>query len=89
MTWPAVITFLACAHIGAIHSVIFAGFSAESLRDQILACSSRILITADKDYCGCCSVTTKVIADQALNEQGNGHTYIIYVPLTLGTTCVS
>ena len=48
MTWHAVATFLACARIGAVHSVVFAGFSAESLRDRVQDCKSRVLITSDE-----------------------------------------
>ena len=42
-----VISMLACARIGAIHSVVFGGFSAGALRDRIQHCNSKILITAD------------------------------------------
>jgi len=45
-----VIAVLACARIGAIHSVVFGGFSADSLRDRIEDSTSRILITADGGY---------------------------------------
>ncbi|MCJ7769887.1 MAG: AMP-binding protein, partial [Dehalococcoidales bacterium] len=41
------IAMLACARIGAIHSVVFGGFSGESLRDRILDCGSKVLLTAD------------------------------------------
>ncbi|KIJ95754.1 hypothetical protein K443DRAFT_682777 [Laccaria amethystina LaAM-08-1] len=44
MTWQAVAVFLACARIGAVHSVVFAGFSSESLRDRVQDCSSRVVI---------------------------------------------
>ena len=39
---------LACARIGAVHSVVFAGFSADSLRDRINDCHSKFLFTADE-----------------------------------------
>jgi acetyl-CoA synthetase len=42
-----VVSVLACARIGAIHSVIFAGFSADSIRDRVLDCQARLIITAD------------------------------------------
>ena len=42
-----VISLLACARIGAVHSVIFAGFSADSIRDRILDCEARLVITSD------------------------------------------
>jgi acetyl-CoA synthetase len=43
-----VYAMLACARIGAIHSVVFAGFSAESLGDRILDAASKVVITADE-----------------------------------------
>jgi acetyl-CoA synthetase len=42
-----VVSVLACARIGAIHSVIFAGFSADSIRDRVLDCQAKLIITAD------------------------------------------
>ncbi|KAF7292260.1 Acetyl-coenzyme A synthetase [Mycena kentingensis (nom. inval.)] len=47
-TTYAAVAFLACTPIGAIHSVVFAGFSAEALRDRINDCQSRVLITCDE-----------------------------------------
>ena len=44
------IAMLACARIGAVHSVVFGGFSAESLRDRINDAQARLLITADGGY---------------------------------------
>ena len=46
----AVVSMLACARIGAIHSVVFGGFSAESLRDRINDAEAKVLITADGGY---------------------------------------
>ncbi|KAG8216213.1 hypothetical protein J3R82DRAFT_8246 [Butyriboletus roseoflavus] len=68
MTWQAVAAFLACARIGAIHSVVFAGFSSESLRDRILDCRSRVLLTSDEGRRGGKAIATKAIVDAALNE---------------------
>jgi acetyl-CoA synthetase len=68
MTWQAVATFLACARIGAIHSVVFAGFSAESLRDRINDCQSRVVITSDEGKRGGKTIATKMIVDAALKE---------------------
>ena len=62
------IAMLACARIGAIHSVVFGGFSAEALRDRILDCGARILITCDTGYRSGKSVPTKQNADGALKE---------------------
>ncbi|TFL07684.1 acetate--CoA ligase [Pterulicium gracile] len=68
MTWQAVASFLACARIGAIHSVVFAGFSAESLRDRVQDCKSRVLITSDEGKRGGKTIATKAIVDAALKE---------------------
>ncbi|KAL5478505.1 ACS2 [Sanghuangporus weigelae] len=68
MTWHAAAAFLACARIGAIHSVVFAGFSAESLRDRVCDCSSRVLITTDEGRRGGKTIATKAIVDAALKE---------------------
>ncbi|MEN8236783.1 MAG: acetate--CoA ligase [Pseudomonadota bacterium] len=46
----AVITMLACARIGAVHSVVFGGFSAEALSNRILDCDAAILVTANEGY---------------------------------------
>ncbi len=59
---------LACARIGAIHSVVFGGFSAEALRDRINDCGSKILITADGYYRNGRIVQNKVSANEALKE---------------------
>jgi len=68
MTWHAAAAFLACARIGAIHSVVFAGFSAESLRDRVNDCASRVLITSDEGRRGGKVIATKAIVDSALKE---------------------
>jgi acetyl-CoA synthetase len=62
------IAMLACARIGAIHSVVFGGFSAEALRDRINDCGSKILITADGYYRSGKIVQNKANADEALKE---------------------
>ena len=66
MTWQAVAAFLACARIGAVHSVVFAGFSAESLRDRINDCKSRVVITSDEGRRGGKPIAIKALADKAL-----------------------
>jgi acetyl-CoA synthetase len=60
------IAMLACARIGAVHSVVFGGFSAESLRDRINDSSCRLLVTADGGYRRGQIVALKKVADQAV-----------------------
>ena len=60
------ISVLACARIGAIHSVVFAGFSAAALSTRINDADCKMLITADGAYRGAKTIDLKGIADQAL-----------------------
>src|SRR5260221_375628 len=60
------IAMLACARIGAVHSVVFGGFSAESLRDRINDSSCRLLVTADGGYRRGQVVALKKVADEAV-----------------------
>jgi len=60
------IAMLACARIGAIHSIVFGGFSAESLRDRILDSKAKMLITQDAGYRSGKTVPLKAAADKAL-----------------------
>jgi acetyl-CoA synthetase len=59
-------TMLACARIGAVHSVVFAGFSAESLRDRILDAGCRLVVTADEGLRGGKKIPLKATTDQAI-----------------------
>ncbi|KAI8812561.1 hypothetical protein BJ742DRAFT_24203 [Cladochytrium replicatum] len=78
MVPEAVIAMLACARIGAVHSVVFAGFSADALRDRILDAGCKILITADQGKRGGKNIQLKRIADEALKECPTVEKVIVY-----------
>ncbi len=62
------IAMLACARIGAIHSVVFGGFSSEALRDRMRDCNSKVLVCADGYYRGGRVIRSKDNADVALGQ---------------------
>ncbi|KAM6918629.1 acyl-CoA synthetase short chain family member 2 like [Xenentodon cancila] len=61
-------SMLACARIGAVHSVVFAGFSSEALSERIMDAQSSVLITADGVYRGEKLINLKQISDEALEK---------------------
>ena len=71
------IAMLACARIGAIHSIVFGGFSAEALRDRILDCESKALICADGYYRSGRVIRSKDNADSALESCPDVKTVIV------------
>jgi acetyl-CoA synthetase len=70
MTPESVIAMLACSRIGAIHSVIFGGFSAQSIAERIQDCQAKIVITADGGYRRGSLVQLKKNVDDALKLKG-------------------
>jgi acetyl-CoA synthetase len=71
-------TVLACARIGAVHSVVFAGFSAKSLIDRITDAGSRIVVTADGGFRGDKTINLKGIVDEALEKCPDVGRVIVY-----------
>ncbi|XP_037540556.1 acetyl-coenzyme A synthetase, cytoplasmic isoform X2 [Nematolebias whitei] len=68
MVVELVVAMLACARIGAVHSVVFAGFSAESLCERIIDSQCSLLITADGFYRGDKLINLKLLSDEALQK---------------------
>ena len=68
MVPEAAIAMLACARVGAIHSVVFAGFSSSSLADRINDCQAKMVLTSDGNFRGSKTISVKPIVDQALEK---------------------
>lgn len=68
MVPQAVYTLLACARIGAVHSVVFGGFSAQSLRDRINDSNCKVVLTSDGAYRGNKTIPMKTTVDEALKS---------------------
>ena len=68
MVPEAAVAMLACARIGAIHSIVFAGFSPEALAGRIIDCDSRVVLTADEGLRGGKQVPLKANVDAALES---------------------
>ncbi|MFZ0401664.1 MAG: acetate--CoA ligase [Pseudolabrys sp.] len=73
----AAISMLACARIGAIHSVVFGGFSPDSLAGRIEDCKSSVIVTADEGLRGGRKVPLKANADAACDKAGGVATVIV------------
>ena len=77
MVPEAAYSMLACARIGAIHSVVFGGFSPESLKDRILDSDCQTVITADEGLRGAKKIPLKQNVDEALIDCPNVHTVFV------------
>src|SRR5882757_2452579 len=80
----AAYAMLACARIGAIHSVVFGGFSPDSLAQRITDCASKVVITADEGLRGGKKVPLKANVDAAIAKSG-GVDWVVVVKRTGGT----
>ena len=68
MVPEAAIAMLACARVGAVHSVVFAGFSAASLADRINDCEAKMVLTSDGNFRGNKTIPVKDLVDEALEK---------------------
>ncbi|MEZ5757970.1 MAG: acetate--CoA ligase [Emcibacteraceae bacterium] len=84
MVPEAVYAMLACARIGAIHSVVFGGFSPEALAGRLVDCDSHIVITADEGLRGNKVIPLKNNVDEALEHPGTIVSTVIVVRVTGG-----
>ena len=78
----AAVAMLACARIGAVHSVVFGGFSPESLAGRIADCASTLVITADEGVRGGRKVPLKANVDAAIASHGLGVKNVVVVKRT-------
>ncbi|PHH65135.1 hypothetical protein CDD81_3266 [Ophiocordyceps australis] len=74
----ALVAILACVRIGAVHSVVFAGFSADSLRDRVVDADSKVVITTDEGKRGGKLIGTKKIVDDALKQCPHVNHVLVY-----------
>ena len=68
MVPEAAIAMLACARVGAVHSVVFAGFSSISLADRINDCQAKMILTSDGNFRGNKTIPVKPVVDEALKK---------------------
>jgi acetyl-CoA synthetase len=73
----AAYAMLACARIGAVHSVVFGGFSADGLKDRVLDADVKLVITSDEGMRGSKCVPQKANADKALDHCPDVHTLLV------------
>jgi acetyl-CoA synthetase len=77
MVPEAIVAMLACARIGAVHTVIFGGFSAEAIKDRINDCQAKLVITADGGWRRGKVVELKSVVDRALEGTPSVQTVIV------------
>ena len=78
MVPEAAIAMLACARIGAVHSVVFAGFSSTALADRINDCNAKMVITSDGNFRGNKNIEVKAVVDEALKNTNCIEKVIVY-----------
>jgi len=84
MVPEAAIAMLACARIGAVHSVVFAGFSSSSLADRIDDCTAKVVLTSDGNFRGNKQIPVKAVVDEALEKTSSTVQKVIVLQRTGG-----
>ncbi len=74
----AAVAMLACARVGAVHSVVFAGFSSSSLTDRINDCEAKMVLTSDGNFRGTKNIPVKAVVDEALEKATTVEKVIVY-----------
>ena len=77
MVPEAAIAMLACARVGAVHSVVFAGFSSTSLADRINDCQAKMVLTSDGNFRGNKTIHVKSVVDEALEKSTSIESVIV------------
>lgn len=77
MVPEAAIAMLACARVGAVHSVVFAGFSSTSLADRINDCQAKMVLTSDGNFRGNKTIPVKSVVDEALEKSKSIESVIV------------
>ena len=78
MVAEAAVAMLACTRIGAVHSIVFGGFSPEALKDRILDSDCQVVVTADEGVRGARPIPLKANTDAALQGCPNVHTVVVF-----------
>jgi acetyl-CoA synthetase len=78
MVPEAAIAMLGCARVGAIHSVVFAGFSSNALSDRIEDCGAKLIITSDGNFRGNKKIPVKAVVDEAVARTNTVESVIVY-----------
>ena len=78
MVPEAAIAMLACARVGAVHSVVFAGFSSTALDDRINDCQAKMVLTSDGNFRGAKNIAVKAVVDEALERTDCIEKVIVY-----------
>ncbi len=77
MVPEAAVAMLACARVGAVHSVVFAGFSSNSLADRINDCEAKMVLTSDGNFRGAKQIPVKKVVDEALEKTSSVEKVIV------------